>query len=76
MQQQEFPNKENTYKVFSKINNQVKPIFALCEKCYWCATILDTSTIIGGCPGCSGNDLTSFPIRPDEIFTFGYGEER
>lgn len=47
-------------------------IFILCESCYWCATYLDKTRVIDKCPMCSAPALSSFPIMPDESFTFSY----
>lgn len=48
-------------------------IFVLCEKCHWCATYLNRSWIgVDKCLQCLGTDLSSFPILPDEAFTFDY----
>ena len=58
------------------------PIFVLCDICYWCATFVDMTTvpIHNICPQCSANnnnsELTSFPILPNESFTFDYNDKR
>ena len=51
-------------------------IFMLCETCYWCATYLDKMKVIDKCPTCSAVVLSSFPIMPDESFTFSYDAKR
>ena len=52
------------------------PIFVLCDSCYWCATYFDKTRIPAdnNCPQCNANknELTSFPIMPNESFTFNY----
>ncbi|HEX2014640.1 MAG TPA: hypothetical protein VLA68_05365 [Nitrososphaera sp.] len=47
-------------------------IFLLCESCFWCATYLDKTRLVDKCPVCSTSILSSFPIMPDESFTFSY----
>jgi hypothetical protein len=56
-------------------------IFILCDKCRWGATYFDKNRLPreNGCPQCSANnngELTSFPIMPNESFTFGYNDKR
>jgi len=55
-------------------------IFVLCDKCYWCATYLDKSRLPSDniCLGCNSNnnELTSFPILPNESLTFNYNDKR
>ena len=49
------------------------PVFILCDRCYWCATYFNNTTIPtnNNCPQCNANsnELTSFPIAPIESFT-------
>jgi hypothetical protein len=56
------------------------PIFVLCDKCYWCATYIDKSKLHSdnNCLGCNSNnnELTSFPILPNESLTFNYNDKR
>jgi hypothetical protein len=55
---------------------QPAPIFILCETCHWGATYFDKTriTMDHRCPQCSANnnELSSFPIMPNESFTFNY----
>jgi hypothetical protein len=55
-------------------------VFILCDRCYWCATYFGNARIPAdnNCPRCNANsnELTSFPIAPNESFTFGYNEKR
>jgi hypothetical protein len=51
-------------------------IFILCESCRWCATYLDKTKVKDRCTICSSSLLSSFPIMPDESFTFSYDEKR
>ena len=55
------------------------PIFVLCERCYWCATYLDKTRLPrdNTCSQCSTVDkFSSFPILPNESFTFNYNDKR
>ena len=56
------------------------PLFILCDICYWCATYFEKTRIpIGNkCPQCNANnnELSSFPIMPNESFTFVYNDKR
>jgi hypothetical protein len=57
------------------------PVFILCDRCYWCATYLSNArmpTDNNICPQCNANSnqLTSFPIAPNESFTYNYNEKR
>jgi hypothetical protein len=63
------------------------PVFILCERCYWCATYLDTNRLLKEkrvdydnnkiCPRCDTIDsLSSLPILSNESFTFDYTVKR
>ena len=55
------------------------PIFVLCERCYWCATYLDKNRLLrdNTCSQCQTVDkFSSFPILPNESFTFNYNDKR
>ena len=57
-----------------------RSIFILCDTCYWCATYLDKTRIPGEnrCPQCNADnnsELTSFPIMPNESFTFEHNDK-
>jgi hypothetical protein len=51
-------------------------IFILCDSCFWCATYLVKNFLPmeNGCPSCLETQLSSFPIMPNESFTFNYTE--
>jgi hypothetical protein len=61
-----------SYSLPAKIHNNdcfqryPRPMFVLCDKCYWCATYLNKTRmpIDNNCPQCnaSSNELTSLPI--------------
>ncbi len=55
-------------------------IFVLCDNCYWCATYFDKSRLPSdnNCLGCNSNnnELTSFPILPNESLIFNYNDKR
>ena|ERR687887_315591 len=56
------------------------PVFVLCDICFWCATYFSNARIPTGniCPQCNANSnqLTSFPIAPNESFTYNYNDKR
>ena len=52
-------------------------IFILCETCHWCASYFDKDRLpIEKCPICLNRQMSSFPILPDEVFTFNYNDKR
>ena len=54
----------------------VEDIFILCETCYWCATYFDKSRLpTEKCPMCLNRKMSSFPILPNEVFTFNYNDK-
>jgi len=54
----------------------VDVIFVLCEICHWCATYFDKSRIpYNRCPICKSTALSTFPILPNEEFTFDLDEK-
>jgi hypothetical protein len=55
----------------------VEDIFILCETCHWCATYFDKSRLpTEKCPMCLNRKMSSFPILPNEAFTFNYNDKR
>ena len=61
----------------AKRYGSVEDIFILCESCHWCATYFDKSRLpTETCPVCSNNEISSFPILPNEEFGFNYSEKR
>jgi hypothetical protein len=64
------------YKI--KKYGSVDDIFILCETCYWCATYFDKSRLpTEKCPVCLNDvEMSSFPILPNEAFTFNYNDKR
>jgi hypothetical protein len=55
------------------------PVFILCDRCYWCATYFGNIRIPtdNNCPQCNANSnqLTRFPIVPNEAFNFNHNEK-
>jgi hypothetical protein len=73
----------------SRLSLNLAPVFILCEKCYWCATYLDTNRMLKEdkangdddnskiCPRCDSIDcLSSIPILPNESFSINYTLKR
>jgi len=55
----------------------VDSVFILCETCHWCATYFDKSRVPSNkCPICGNTSISTFPILPNEEFTFNYNEKR
>jgi hypothetical protein len=66
---------------------KIIPVFVLCERCYWCATYIDTNRLLKEeevgdvnnivCPRCDAIDsLSSLPIAANESFNFDYTVKR
>ncbi|HYY71537.1 MAG TPA: hypothetical protein VE595_03910 [Nitrososphaeraceae archaeon] len=63
------------YKI--KKYGSLEDIFILCETCYWSATYFDKSRLpTEKCPICLNRKISSFPILPNETFTFSYNDKR
>jgi predicted Zn-ribbon and HTH transcriptional regulator len=60
--------------------SSASPIFVLCDRCYWCATYFSNTRIPtdNNCPQCNANSnqLTSFPIAPNESFNYNCIKKR
>jgi hypothetical protein len=55
----------------------LEDIFIFCETYYWCATYFDKSRLpTEKCPICLNEEMSSFPILPNEAFTFNYNDKR
>ena len=53
----------------------VEDILILCKTCHWCVTYFDKSRLpIEKCPICLNREMSSFPILPNEAFTFNYND--
>ena len=61
----------------SKKYGLVDSVFVLCETCHWCATYFDKFRVPSNrCPICGNTSISTFPILPNEEFTFNYNEKR
>jgi hypothetical protein len=61
----------------SKKYGSVESLFVICETCHWCATYFDKSRVPNNkCLNCENNVISTFPILPNEKFTFSYNEKR
>jgi len=62
-----------------KINER---IFLLCDKCLWTVTSLnkiylqEISETNYTCPECHQDELSSFPVSPNDVFTYNYSNRR
>ena len=52
-----------------------KRLFALCESCYWTATIF-TKIESYECPVCSGENVELIPLRLDEKYEYDLGPDK
>ena len=61
-----------------KINER---IFLLCDQCFWTVTCLDKTHLKetlkkNRCPSCNQDQLSSFPVMPNDAFTYSYSKKR
>ena len=61
-----------------KINER---IFLLCDQCFWTVTFLDKTylkkiLVKNRCPRCNQDQLSSFPVMPNDAFTYSYSKKR
>lgn len=50
--------------------------FALCESCFWIATVLDTSNHNRMlCPSCSRKNLALIPLAANESYSYEFSED-
>jgi hypothetical protein len=76
-------NKGTTETVMSEANPKVNErIFLLCDKCLWTVTSLGKKYLEQisdrdfTCPRCKQYQLSSFPITPNDSFTYNYSNNR
>ena len=55
--------------ILEKKYNSQNRLFALCESCYWTATIL-TKTETYQCPVCQSKDVALIPLGSDEKYEY------
>jgi hypothetical protein len=62
-----------------KVNEK---IFLLCDQCFWTVTCLnknylkETLSKNNTCPHCNQDQLSSFPVMPNDSFTYSYSKKR
>ena len=65
-------NQEMDYSVSNFVEAYADRQFALCESCFWSATILNSTQknirIIKHCPVCLNNNVSLIPVANDEIY--------
>jgi hypothetical protein len=55
---------------------QLKRLFAFCDDCYWCASLLSRRYFdLITCPQCN-KPLSSLPISDEERYTYSYSQTR
>jgi hypothetical protein len=53
----------------------LEDILILRKTCHWCVTYFDKSRLpTEKCPMCLNREMSSFPILPNEAFTFNYND--
>jgi hypothetical protein len=72
-----------TERAFNGINPKINErIFLLCDKCLWTVTCLnkiylqEISQTNYICPACNQDELSSFPVSPNDAFTYNYSDKR
>ena len=71
-------NTMNEFKNF-KMNER---IFLLCDQCFWTVTCLNKNYLKqtlaknNRCPRCNQDQLSSFPVMPNDSFTYSYSKKR
>jgi hypothetical protein len=71
-------NSEQIYIKREKENPKKREtIFILCDTCYWCATYFGKFMLPAEnrCPNCQDIELSSFPVLPDESFSFDHNKK-
>ena len=59
-----------------------QPIFLFCDQCLWTVTCLnkiylqEISQTNYICPACNQDELSSFPVSPNDAFTYNYSDKR
>lgn len=55
-----------------------KLVFALCESCYWSASMLEIaeSSCFHSCPVCFGKNMAFIPLASDESYMYQLSEKR
>ena len=82
------PKKVNNTEGNSNIMSETKNfkmnerIFLLCDQCFWTVTCLnktylkETLAKNNRCPRCNQDQLSSFPVMPNDSFTYNYSKKR
>lgn len=77
-------NSEGKSKIMSESKNPKinERIFLLCDQCFWTVTCLDKTYLDkilaknNRCPRCNQDQLSSFPVMPNDVFTYSYSKKR
>lgn len=77
-------NNEGNSNIMSDSNNPKinERIFLLCDQCLWTVTCLsknylqETLAKNNKCPRCNQDQLSSFPVMPNDSFTYSYSKKR
>ena len=66
----------------NKNDNENEGIFLICHQCLWNVTFLNKlcrQKVLGTsnlCPNCNQDQLSSFPVMPNDSFTYSYSKKR
>lgn len=52
-------------------NSESPRYFALCESCFWCASLLKSGKVV--CPVCAAEEISLIPLGKDESYYVNYG---
>lgn len=77
-------NSEGKRKIMSDSKNPKmnERIFLLCDQCFWTVTCLNKTYLKkilarnNRCPRCNQDQLSSFPVMPNDSFTYNYSKKR
>jgi hypothetical protein len=65
-------NHEMNYSVNGLVGAYIDRQFALCESCFWSATIFNSTQknvrMINYCPVCSNNNISLIPLANDDVY--------
>jgi hypothetical protein len=65
-------NQKMNYSVNTLVETHADRQFALCESCFWGATVLNSTQnnirIINYCPICSNNNVSLIPLANDDVY--------
>jgi len=65
-------NEQMDYSINTQVEAYADRQFALCESCFWSATIFNSTQnnrrIINHCPVCSNDNVSLIPLANDDVY--------